>query len=307
MANPQLEDGYTRIAHEIVEALARCAPGHGEMQVLWTVLRKTYGWNKKEDELSIGQIADATGLSRRMAIYCLQNLEAKRMITITRKRGRGIKNEINSIGFQKNTDLWLVQEKSTQYKKALDRRKLNYQKSKSGVVQEIEGSARNAAKVVQETGKNGRFLAPTKERKKTKDSAVADEPPPNPLSAIVEKTIRRLNELSGKSYRPESKAVNQYLVARLKDGATEADVIAVVEDRWQRWKDKPAMVEHFNPITLFRPSNFERYLTEARAANSPEAEPIVKDLPDGMVEVDGRRIHRDDYRRRYGQEPKPNA
>lgn len=102
----------------------------------------------------------------------------------------------------------------------------------------------------------------------TKKERVKDKPSPDPsLSSISEKTIRRLNELSGKSYRPESKAVNQYLLARLKDGATEAEILAVVQDRWERWKTKPEMLEHFNPVTLFRPSNFERYLTEAKSRN----------------------------------------
>ncbi len=166
MANPQTENGYTRVANEIVEALSRYAPGHGEMRVLWVILRRTYGWQKKMDTISIGQIKDDTSLSRRMVIYCLQNLEAKRMIIVTRNRGQGRKNEINHVGFQKNHSLWLVQEKSSPYKKALENRKLNYQKSRPKVVQEIRGSARNTTKVVQEIGKNGRFLALTKERKK---------------------------------------------------------------------------------------------------------------------------------------------
>lgn len=96
-------------------------------------------------------------------------------------------------------------------------------------------------------------------------------------SSIVEKTIRRLNELSGKSYRLRSKDVNKYLISRLKEGAAEADVLAVVEDRWQRWKDKPDMREHFNPVTLFRPSNFEKYLTEAKAANGNGASPMSEE------------------------------
>jgi phage replication O-like protein O len=160
MASPQLEDGFTPIANEIMEALARHAPGRGEARVLWAVLRKTYGWGKKEDAISISQIEESTELSRRMVIYCLQNLEAKRMITVVRPRGRqSASKDVNRIAFQKNHALWLVQEKSPAYRKALQSRKLNYRKSTREVVQEI----RNAKKVVQEIGNDGRFLAPTKE------------------------------------------------------------------------------------------------------------------------------------------------
>ena len=75
MANPQLENGYTRIANEIIEALARAMPGFTQGQIIWAVLRKTYGWNKKSDQISISQLCEMTGKSRRMVIYSLQNLE----------------------------------------------------------------------------------------------------------------------------------------------------------------------------------------------------------------------------------------
>lgn len=169
MAIPQLEDGYTQIANEILDAFCRYFPAKSEGRVLWFVLRKTYGWGKPSDMISISQIVEATNLSTRMVIYALQNLEAKKMITIKRKRGRGIKNEINRISFQKNHDLWVVQEKSTQYQKAINNRKLRYKKSKEKVVQETLSGAGNGGLVVQEIEENGGFLAHTKEKKKTKE------------------------------------------------------------------------------------------------------------------------------------------
>jgi hypothetical protein len=67
------------------------------------------------------------------------------------------------------------------------------------------------------------------------------------------------------------------------------------------------MSEHFNPTTLFRPENFERYLTEAKAANGAGREPEIKDLGHGWVEVDGKRMTAATCKIRYGQEPKPTA
>ncbi len=86
-------------------------------------------------------------------------------------------------------------------------------------------------------------------------------------SPIVEEIIRRLNDLSGKHYRPNSKTITQNLRAQLKEGFTEADFLLVVDDRWRRWKNNPEMRQHFNPDTLFRPAKFEKYLTEAKDAN----------------------------------------
>jgi len=140
-ASPQLENGYTQIANEILEALARVNIGYGNARILYAVLRKTYGWSKKEDKISISQFEEITGLSRRMVIYSIQNLEAKKILIVKRKRGRGNVNEINEISFNKNYEEWVVQRKSKQYQKALNNMKIQYLKSKNRVVQRNGGSA----------------------------------------------------------------------------------------------------------------------------------------------------------------------
>lgn len=82
---------------------------------------------------------------------------------------------------------------------------------------------------------------------------------------IIQKIISRITELSGRNYRADSKAVCKYLRARLKAGATEADCLAVVEDRYGLWGNHEEMSRHFNPVTLFRQEKFELYLAEANA------------------------------------------
>ena len=165
MSSPQCEDGYTRIANELLEALCKIPLGNSEAQVFFCVLRKTYGWGKKQDDISISQIEEFTGVSRRMVIYAVQNLEARKILKVTRKRGRGIKNEINEIAIQKNYLLWIVQGKSAQYGKTLEKQRVVYAKSKGLVVQGIGSGARNGDLVVQGIEKKGQFLAPTKETK----------------------------------------------------------------------------------------------------------------------------------------------
>jgi phage replication O-like protein O len=160
MANPQLENGHTRIANEILEKLAYKCPGGAAMQVLLTIIRKTYGWHKKEDTISITQLQEATKLSRRSVIYAVENLEAQHFITVSRQRGRGNINMVNTIAFQKNSDLWVVQRKSPQYQKQLQKQREKYHK---GVVQRIEGSAKNEQGVVQRNENDGQFFAPTKD------------------------------------------------------------------------------------------------------------------------------------------------
>ena len=164
MASPQLEDGHTQIANELMDAFCRCFPGGSVAQTLLAILRQTYGWHKKEDTISISQLSKMTTLSRRAVIYAIQNLEAMRMITVKRLRGRGNKNLINTIALQKNYELWMVQRISPQYQKQLQKQ---CEKYKRQVVQRIGGSAKNANKVVQRIENHeeqkSEFFAPTKD------------------------------------------------------------------------------------------------------------------------------------------------
>jgi len=64
---PQVEDGYTRIANELFEAVTNaqtCPITLRQMRLLLAVIRKTYGFNKKTDRMSDGQLAAETGLTR---------------------------------------------------------------------------------------------------------------------------------------------------------------------------------------------------------------------------------------------------
>jgi phage replication O-like protein O len=160
VAKPQLENGHTRIANEILDAFCQNFPGGSDAQVLLAIIRKTYGWNKKEDAISISQLEEITFLCRRTIINSLQNLEAKQMIVIKRERGRGKVNQINVISLQKNYDFWVVQRKSSQYEKQLQKQRLKYQQQ---VVQRNEGSAKKQEKVVQRNDKKDKIFAPTKE------------------------------------------------------------------------------------------------------------------------------------------------
>ncbi len=210
MASPQLENGYTRIANELLDALIRCCPGFTEGQILLFIIRMTYGWHKKEDAISLGQIGQGVNKSRRMVIYALQNLEAKHMITVKRMRGAGHINEINTISLNKNHQQWVVQEKAEQYKKVLDNRRLQYENNKSKVVQEIDGSARNGQMVVQEMVKNVRFLAPTKERKKEEKERRVEIP-----SWISPECFESFQEMRKKIKKPMTQRAGQLIIKEL--------------------------------------------------------------------------------------------
>lgn len=63
-AAPQLEDGFTRIANELFEAVLEFGFSQRQLVVLLAIIRKTYGYGKKEDDMSASQIGELCRVSR---------------------------------------------------------------------------------------------------------------------------------------------------------------------------------------------------------------------------------------------------
>jgi phage replication O-like protein O len=89
MSSPQLENGYIKIANDIYDAFCRTRISGEERQILDCILRKTYGWNKCEDAISISQFADMTGIQKPHIIRAIKGLLAKNIISIA-NIGNGI-------------------------------------------------------------------------------------------------------------------------------------------------------------------------------------------------------------------------
>ena len=62
MSSPQLEDGHVRIANELFDAVLRFPFSKRQQTIIWAVMRKTYGYRKKRDDISLSQLSQITGL-----------------------------------------------------------------------------------------------------------------------------------------------------------------------------------------------------------------------------------------------------
>ena len=98
MANPQKENGFTAIANEVLEQLVKLRIPPSEKDILMLVIRKTYGYQKKQDRISLTQFELGTGLSRVTVVKALKNLSA---------RGLLVKSGL-LLGFNKNYETWGV-------------------------------------------------------------------------------------------------------------------------------------------------------------------------------------------------------
>lgn len=76
--------------------------------------------------------------------------------------------------------------------------------------------------------------------------------------------IEYLNSKTGKKFNPASKN-NVSLIQKLfKEKYTSEDIKSVVDYRLETWGDDPKMREYLRPSTIFRLSNFENYVVEAK-------------------------------------------
>lgn len=78
---PRLEDGFVRIANELFDALLRFPFTLKQQRILLAIIRKTYGFGKKTDDISAAQIGSACGMSRNHVTETLNELQRMNVIT----------------------------------------------------------------------------------------------------------------------------------------------------------------------------------------------------------------------------------
>lgn len=103
MANPQKENGFTPIANEILDKLVNISLLGSEYQVLFFIIRKTYGYHKKVDRISLTQFEKGTGLSRPTVVKTLKNLMARNMVVKIY-----LPDENKGYSFVKDHEKWIV-------------------------------------------------------------------------------------------------------------------------------------------------------------------------------------------------------
>lgn len=81
---------------------------------------------------------------------------------------------------------------------------------------------------------------------------------------FIREVVEYLNAKTGKTYRASTKGTQSAIKARRADGYTLDDFKAVIANRVSKWANDSKMSEYLAPSTLFRPSNFEKYLQDAQ-------------------------------------------
>ncbi|EPV6087093.1 replication protein [Proteus mirabilis] len=97
------DDGYTRIANELLESLSCCNLTVRQLRVMLAIIRKTYGFGKKVDRISDSQLADVSGLSRQNVNKAKKELISMNYIIL----------EGNKIGVNKEVSAWKNQSRDS--------------------------------------------------------------------------------------------------------------------------------------------------------------------------------------------------
>lgn len=103
MANVQKENGYTIIANEILEALAKTPFNGTQRRILDVVFRFTYGFKRKEHDLSENFLSNATNIHKRQIQREVKKMVELNVLIVTKEASFSNPRKIQ---FNKNYEQW---------------------------------------------------------------------------------------------------------------------------------------------------------------------------------------------------------
>ena len=106
MADVQLEKGYTKIANEILERLALTKLSPTQFRLILVIWRYTYGFNRKDHEMSLSFLAEATGVHKQRVKQELDKLTESNIVIVTEE---GTYSKSRKLAFNKDYDTWRLQ------------------------------------------------------------------------------------------------------------------------------------------------------------------------------------------------------
>ncbi|MCO1599850.1 replication protein [Desulfosporosinus nitroreducens] len=105
MADVQIDSGeFTRIANILLEKTAQLHLNGTQYSIILTVWRFTYGFQRREHELSITFIANATGTVGRVIKRELKSLIDRNILLVTKG---STKSESRTLKFNKDFETWI--------------------------------------------------------------------------------------------------------------------------------------------------------------------------------------------------------
>lgn len=225
---PEIDDGHTKIANELLDAIICHDFSKRQLKILLYVMRKTYGWNKPEDDISRSQMVKDTGLSNPNITTTIQELQALNVLIVS--SGKHAK----SYKINKYYDQWRVINLITIIKTR-------------PVIE-----SRTIIETITEDYQNNNIVLLKQDPQKT-------TPKYNTKDKCIE-VLNYLNEKSKKNFR-DVKANIDLIKARLNEYSVD-DLKMVVDIKTAKWLKDEKMNEYLRPSTLFNATNCAQYIAE---------------------------------------------
>ncbi|KPU43014.1 bacteriophage replication protein O [Oxobacter pfennigii] len=105
MSKPQLEDGYTKIANELLEQIYKLPLNGTQFRIIAVIIRYTYGYSRKEHEMSESFISSNSGIYKRQVQRALKELIESKIITVVKEASF---NSSRVIAINKNYAEWCL-------------------------------------------------------------------------------------------------------------------------------------------------------------------------------------------------------
>ena len=260
----QLEDGYTRLANELLDAAMISGLSETELCVLLAVWRKTYGYSKKMDWISNEQLEAMIGKHH---THCstAKNLLINKKVLL--QEGR-------KVGMNTNIDQWKTK---------------------------VNGFCKTLAKPAKKTLAEPAFE--TKQKLlTTKDNIqkIKDKTPHTPQGGDIEgaqKAVEYYNQLTNSSCRSAEPYLKLMTATTARKAYTLQDVCLVTRWAITAWTKKDKTLP--KPENICRVKRFDGYLSDAEKWQSENVDIDCQAVIDAYNEVtEGRMPPADLYRDR---------
>ncbi len=103
MASPQTENGYSKIANELLEAIYQTSFNATQLKIILFVMRYTFGFSRKQFKISVNFISKGTGISKRYISSELNKLIESNVVKIVKNH---TVTESRIIEINKNYENW---------------------------------------------------------------------------------------------------------------------------------------------------------------------------------------------------------
>mgnify|MGYP000855915684 CR=1 FL=1 len=239
----QLEKGFTQIANQILDALAKTNLNGTQRRILDVVFRQTYGYKRKSHDLSVTFIANATNIHKKQIQRELTVLIKKNIVTVVTE---ATFNKSRVISFNKKYNEWI-----------------NYGEVTNSLLPNgIDTHTGN--ELVPSTGNE---LVPQIKKKENNKEIIYSPDKTYEAKNIIKSDISLykavidyLNQKCKTNYRATTDKTKKLISARINEGFSLDDFKKVIDIKAAEWTGTD-FEKYLRPDTLFG-TKFESYLNQ---------------------------------------------